>query len=171
MPDFEVIPADVDEESLSDGEPGEVARLLAGVKAEKVRSLHPDALVIGSDTVVTYRDENSVWHQLAKPVDREDAVRMLGLLSGRWHSVITGIAVLYGGLREVTADTTEVQFRELSPDEIRAYVETGEPMDKAGAYAIQGGASGFVQEVRGSTSNVIGLPLEILEPLLNRAKR
>jgi septum formation protein len=161
-----VLPADIDEDALSVGDPWQVARTLAFEKAAKIQAENQDALVIGADTVVAYQDADSDWHQLAKPVDSQDAERMLGLLSGRTHSVITGIAVLAEGFKEVVSDTTQVAFRRLSPEEITAYVATGEPLDKAGAYAIQGGAKGFVDHVEGSISNVIGLPLETLRKIL-----
>lgn len=146
-----------------------MARLLAEAKAQKVHVTDPEALVIGADTVVAYQDSASNWHQLAKPLDDEDAVRMLSLLSGRRHSVITGVAVLFGAFQSVAVDTTKVRFKSLSPEQIREYVATGEPMDKAGAYAIQGGAKEFVSTIEGSWSNVVGLPLEMLKPTLMRA--
>jgi len=162
VPDFEVIPADVDEDSLTVADPWETARILALEKARAVAGIRPDALVIGSDTVVAMEVKRDDFTQLAKPIDEDDAVRMLKLLSGQQHVVVTGIALVRGIREMVSADTTTVWFRELSDAEIREYVATGEPMDKAGAYAIQGGASKFIERVEGSTTNVVGLPLELL---------
>jgi septum formation protein len=158
VPDFEVLPADLDEDAFVTRDPVETAEALAREKALKVASARPDAIVIGADTVVALGDV-----QLAKPVDGADACRMLGLLSGRTHSVITGICFVFGEKIVVFSAQTRVSFRELSEAEIREYVAGGEPMDKAGAYAIQGGASGFVSEVDGSLTNVIGFPMEEIE--------
>ncbi len=122
-----------------------------------------DFLILGADTVVTLGGQI-----LGKPVDAEEAARFLRLLSGRAHSVITGLALLESGTGKLWKgyDSTEVRFRELSESEIESYVASGEPMDKAGAYAIQGGAAKFVTSHTGSWSNVVGLPLEKLESAL-----
>lgn len=168
--DFEVIPSHIDETVPDTMSPEDVARSLAEQKANEIYRLHPDAIVVGADTVVAFRDDAGGWVQLAKPEDREDAVRMLGLLSGRSHIVITGFAVVGPGFSYAAAETTAVTFRPLGQAEIEAYVATGEPMDKAGGYAIQGGAKGFVVDVEGSLSNVIGLPLEALAPILQRSR-
>jgi septum formation protein len=162
VPEFEVVPADVDEDSFTVGDPWETARKLAVEKARAVSKNRPEALVIGSDTVVAIAVGRDTFEQLAKPRDESDAVRMLQLLSGRKHVVVTGVALVRGAVEWVLADTTTVWFRPLQEHEIREYVATGEPLDKAGAYAIQGGASQFIEKVEGSTTNVIGLPLEQL---------
>jgi septum formation protein len=162
---FEVIPAHVDEDALTVDDPWETAARLALAKAQTVAANRPDSLVIGSDTVVAI-EEATGFRQLAKPSDATDAVQMLTALSGRTHYVITGVALVHVQRMWVESDTTKVQFRKLTEAEVSDYVETGEPMDKAGAYAIQGGAAGFVESVEGSTSNVIGLPLELLERML-----
>jgi septum formation protein len=158
VPDFEVLPADLDEDSFVTPDPVETAEALAREKALKVTSFRPDSLVIGADTVVALGEV-----QLAKPADAADAARMLGLLSGQTHAVITGICFAFGEKVVVFSALTRVSFRELYDAEIANYVETGEPMDKAGAYAIQGGASGFVSGVDGSMTNVIGFPMEEIE--------
>ncbi len=163
IPQFEVVHAEVDEEALTRDDPWETAKGLALAKAESVLARHPDALVIGGDTVVAIGES---WLQLAKPSDAEDAARMLRLLSGREHVVITGLAVVGPGIRTVDAATTRVLFRAFEAAEINEYVATGEPMGKAGAYAIQGGAAGFVSAIEGSWSNVVGLPMELLERML-----
>lgn len=149
---FRVQVADVDETPLP-GEPAvEYVRRLARAKALAVQG----ELVLGADTVVVVDGQI-----LGKPVDREDAARMLRLLSGRSHQVITGIC-LAGETVVVDHETTQVNFSSLSGKEISAYVGTGEPMDKAGAYAIQGFASCFVERIEGSYSNVVGLPVAMV---------
>ncbi|MFT5223160.1 MAG: septum formation protein, partial [Glaciecola sp.] len=112
------------------------------------------ALVIGADTVVVLDGE-----VLGKPVDEYDAVAMLRRLSGRTHAVMTGVAVRLGDATEWSVVRTEVMFRALGDGEIKRYVATGEPMDKAGSYAIQGGAGAFIPKITGSDTNVVGLPL------------
>lgn len=158
---FDVIPADIDEESFVEPDPFELAKLLATRKAEAVFALRPDAVVIGADTIVVLGDR-----VLNKPADESDAKRMLAALSGRSHRVITGLAVLSGGDRSIIAPSTKVTFRELSAEEIAAYVATGEPMDKAGGYAIQGGAAAFATSYEGDLDTVVGLPIALLRGLL-----
>ncbi|HVT13758.1 MAG TPA: Maf family protein [Fimbriimonadaceae bacterium] len=165
-PEFEVVPSDVPETEL--GDPWETAVGLALAKARAVAYRFFDEIVIGADTVVAYEEDG--WHQLAKPENEADARRMLRTLSNREHVVITGIAVIAPEIQEATSDTTRVRFRQMSDAEIAKYVATGEPMDKAGGYAIQGGAKSFVERVEGSISNVVGLPLEVLGPILVRLR-
>jgi septum formation protein len=165
---FEVIPSRVDETALVDelGErvsPAEMARRLADFKAADVAAHHPDALVLGADTVVVLGDA-----VLGKPVSPDDARRMLALLSGRTHQVITGIALRGPGVAASDAVSTDVTFREITPREIEAYVATGEPMDKAGAYALQGRAAVLIEGIRGDYTNVVGLPIPRLATLLRR---
>jgi septum formation protein len=164
---FEVIPSEVDEAALVRelGEqplPAEMARRLAELKAADVAARHPDALVLGADTLVVLGDAI-----LGKPVSPDDARRMLALLSGRTHQVITGIA-LRGALSFSDAVSTDVTFRELTSREIDAYVATGEPMDKAGAYALQGRAAVLIEGIHGDYTNVVGLPVPRLAILLRR---
>ncbi len=170
VPEFTVDPADVDEDALTDDDPWVTAQRLAREKALAVRERHPDALVIGGDTVVALEGEAG-WSQLAKPLDEADARRMLGLLSGRTHTVITGVCLVWPGGLSAFTEATRVTFKAMSEGEIGAYVATGEPMDKAGAYGFQGGARPFVERVEGSVSNVIGLPLERLEEALGALGR
>ncbi len=147
---LDVVPSDVDEAWVAGEDPVDAAERLARSKA-----LGPaDRVVLAADTVVHFDGT-----PYAKPEDTEDAVRMLSELSGRWHDVTTGVAIRAGTLTSFT-QTTAVRFRALSETEIRRYVQTGEPMGKAGAYAIQGEGGGLVAEVRGSWTNVMGLPLE-----------
>lgn len=168
IPDFEVWPADVDEDALQVDDPRETALRIAEAKARRIAALAPDAVIIAGDTVVAYEGAPGSYVQLAKPVDAEDAGRMLRALSNREHVVITGIALAHAGTIESFAETSVVRFRALTGAEIAVYVATGEPMDKAGAYAIQGGAKEFVASLIGSWSNVVGLPIEALRPRLER---
>jgi septum formation protein len=121
-----------------------------------------DLIVLGADTTVTL--DNQI---LGKPADTEDARRMLRLLSGRTHRVVTGIAVVTGVRTEVAAEVTAVKFLTLSEEEIAAYLATGEPMDKAGAYAIQGRAARWIPRIEGDYFNVVGLPIALVSTLLN----
>lgn len=134
---------------------------LARDKARAIHQIRPEAIVLGADTVVAIAGEI-----LSKPEDEGDAERMLRLLSGRSHEVITGCCLIDGEREDVFFERTVVTFREISLEEIRTYVQTGEPMDKAGSYAIQGGAAVFAVSIEGSLSNVIGLPLEALSDRL-----
>lgn len=162
---FQIIPANIDEDALTTQDPWKTAQGLAEHKGKAIQALNPKALVIAADTVVAYQKDGT-YTQLAKPANEEEAIKMLGALSGRKHVVITGVWLGWPRGAEGWTTTTEVEFRELSPEEIKAYVATGEPMDKAGAYAIQGGAQGFCVSLTGSLSNVIGLPVEDLEKAL-----
>jgi septum formation protein len=156
---FDIIVADVDETP----QPGERAfdyvRRLARDKAEAVRARAGNAPVLAADTAVVIDGEI-----LGKPRDGDDATRMLRLLSGRVHEVLTGICLDRYGLVE----TTTVEFAPMEEQEIAWYVASGEPMDKAGAYAIQGLASRFVRRIDGSYSNVVGLPVALVYELLRR---
>jgi nucleoside triphosphate pyrophosphatase len=145
------------EEVPGDGEsPLEYVRRLAREKADAGWE-SPDEIVLGADTTVVAGD-----HVLEKPVDAEDARRMLALLSGREHSVITGICLRHAGGAIVDHAETVVRFARLSDTEMDAYVGSGEPMDKAGAYAIQGLASKFVERIDGCYFNVVGLPVQLV---------
>lgn len=143
------------EENGASETPAQVVERLSLAKARAVRALRPDAAVLAADTVVAISGR-----VLGKPRDRADAVGMLRSLSGATHEVWTGVTLIAGGDETVFSVRTRVTFRELSGDEIGAYVDGGEPMDKAGAYAIQGGAAGFVSTIDGSWTNVVGLPVE-----------
>lgn len=167
MPEFEVSVPSIDEDALTVDDPVQTAEDLASAKALAIAQLRQDALVIAADTVVAVR-EGGRWTQLAKPTDGDDAARMLGLLSGRSHLVVTGVCLRSPDGGAVFSEESTVVFRDLSEHEIREYVRSGEPMDKAGAYAIQGGASEFVEILGGSLTNVIGLPMEALELALTR---
>lgn len=161
---FEVVPADMDESIAAGESVGEQVIRLAGQKAWAISCKNPDAVVLGADTIVVVGDI-----VLGKPADEKDAARMLGLLSGRTHEVLTGIAVVVPQSQDAYAQVvrTAVVMRGIEPLEIAAYVATGEPMDKAGAYAVQGMASAFITRIEGSYTNVVGLPTtEVIDLLL-----
>jgi septum formation protein len=160
---FVVEPAHVPEQPLPNERPLVYAQRLACDKARAVFARHPDAVVLGADTIVV-ADE----HLLEKPRDAEDAARMLRLLSGRAHQVVTGVCLMSAGFVQTEAEITEVRFSSLSESEIANYVATGEPMDKAGAYAIQGVASRWVERIDGCYFNVVGLPVPHVYRMLRR---
>jgi len=162
---FIVEPAHVPEEPLPDEAPLEYAQRLARAKARAVYALHPNSAVLGADTVVVV-DE----HLLEKPEDERDAARMLRLLSGRMHQVITGVCLVALAFERTEAEVTRVVFSPLSEDEIVFYIRTGEPMDKAGAYGIQGIASRWVERIEGCYFNVVGLPLPRVYRMLRVAE-
>ncbi len=160
---FTVVVADIDETPL----PSEVHTVytlrLAEEKARAILALHPDAVVIGADTTVAVDSE-----LLGKPQNAADAARMLRRLSGRAHQVTTAVAVLSCDLTLTATETTDVYFSTMREYEIAAYVATGEPTDKAGAYAIQGRAAQWIPRIEGDYSNVVGLPLARLAMLLQQ---
>lgn len=151
---FRVIPSQFDETASSPMAPGDLVEFLALSKARSVSETVPGSLVIGADTVVTIDGDI-----LGKPRDRADAVAMLQRLSGRSHQVLTGVALVQEGRQLVGHEVTTVHFRPLSPGEIERYVDSGEPMDKAGAYGIQGRAAVMISSIEGDYFNVVGLPL------------
>lgn len=166
VPDFTVDAADIDEDALTEPEPWITAQRLAREKVLAVAERHPDSLVIGGDTVVGLEVRPGEWELLGKPVDAEDAERILGRLSGREHVVVTGVCLRYPGGFEAFTEAARVTFRRLSAEEIRAYIAGGEPMDKAGAYGYQGGAKAFIDRIAGDVETVIGLPVERLRESL-----
>jgi septum formation protein len=176
---FQVHPAHIPEDPLADEDPITYVTRLAREKAEAVfRELaaangstgkgrldgKSSLAVLGADTTVTLDN-----HILGKPEDAADAARMLRLLSGRTHRVITGVALVTAEGAEVAAEATAVRFLTLSDEEIASYVATGEPMDKAGAYAIQGLAARWIPRIEGCYFNVVGLPLALVSTLLETA--
>jgi septum formation protein len=164
---FQVHAANINEDQIAGEAPMAYALRLAREKAQAVAVHCPESYVLGADTIVVVDGE-----VLGKPKDHADAMRMLRLLSGRRHEVTTAVsvvapgAVASGTLAETRASTTKVYFRELAEDEIQRYVAGGEPMDKAGAYAIQGGASRWTDRIEGEFSNVVGLPLSLVTDML-----
>lgn len=159
--DFDVLPSTIDEEGMATPVPWETARIIARAKAQQVARLRPDALVIGGDTIVAIPIKGG-YDQLFKPADATDAKAMLRRLSGIEHLVVTGICLIWPGGSKSFEVTTGVRFRHLTEDEIADYVASGEPMDKAGAYGAQGKGAGFIAAIRGSLSNVVGLPVDEL---------
>jgi septum formation protein len=161
---FEVQPAHIDEHALPNESAKDYAERLALEKARAIAQQRPNDHVLGADTVVV------IDHQiLGKPADQTDAVRMLRLLSGRNHQVITGVCLAIDGHYSVASEITSVTVSEISQNEIAAYVATGEPMDKAGAYAIQGIASRWIPRIEGDYSNVVGLPVALVYRMLQKA--
>jgi septum formation protein len=172
---FQVHPAHIPEDPLEGEDPFTYVTRLAREKAQAVFQELTEAndqagegrldgqciAVLGADTTVTLDN-----HILGKPEDPADAARMLRLLSGRTHRVITGVALVTAEGAEVAAEATAVRFLALSDEEIAAYVATGEPMDKAGAYAIQGRAARWIPRIEGCYFNVVGLPLALVTTLL-----
>ena len=160
--DFRVLPSEFDE-SLVPAELGPADHVVysATAKARDVASRFPGSIVVGADTIVVV--DGAI---LGKPAEEQDAARMLAMLSGRTHEVYTGIAVILGDAERSGVECTEVTFRELSEEIIRRYIATGEPMDKAGAYAIQGKGAVLIRCISGCYPNVVGLPLYKLSTLL-----
>jgi septum formation protein len=161
--DFDVAASDTDENVTADT-PAELVVKLAAAKASAVKDGRKNCCVIGSDTIVVLDGEI-----MGKPKNADEAFNILRKLSGKTHIVYTGIAVLSDEGGAYDYDHTRVTFSELTDDEIRSYIKTGEPMDKAGAYGIQGSAGIFVQKVEGSYFTVIGLPLPKLYKMLRDA--
>ncbi|SFB16223.1 MULTISPECIES: nucleoside triphosphate pyrophosphatase [unclassified Bacillus (in: firmicutes)] len=151
---FEISSSDVDESFDAEMTPAEVVKMLAKRKAQKVFESNPDAFVIGSDTVVV-SDELI----LGKPETESEAIEMLKRLSGKTHSVFTGVAILSPIKNTEFYEKTDVMFWELTDEEIRSYVQSGEPFDKAGGYGIQGFGSMLVKKISGDYFAVVGLPV------------
>jgi septum formation protein len=160
---FEVIPSKIEEDVKYGEEPCEHVLRLARLKAQEIARDQDSAVIIAADTIVVLGGEI-----LGKPKDEEEAFEILSQLSGRVHRVFTGFCVLDAsdGSEYSEAVESKVRFKHLSPEEIRGYIKTGEPMDKAGAYAVQGRGSYMIKEIQGSYTNVVGLPLcELVEVL------
>jgi septum formation protein len=155
---FDTMAADIDESVLSNEDPRTYVQRLAKSKVEAVASQVESGLVLGADTTVVI--ENEI---LGKPCDEEDARRMLQLLNGKWHEVLTGVALQRVGSEvQVAFEQTRVRFAEMSETEIDWYVSTGEPQGKAGAYGIQGKAALFVEKIEGDYLNIVGLPMRLV---------
>lgn len=164
--DFEVIPSDVVEIRAAGESPEEYVGRLSREKAEALAARHPSRWVIAADTTVLLGDL-----LLEKPADEQDAARMLAAIAGKTHTVYTGVTLRNGVLdwRETRIAESEVRMLPLSPRQIAWYVRTGEPMDKAGAYAVQGIGGMFIESIHGSYTNVVGLPLATLFQMLQKA--
>jgi septum formation protein len=163
--EFQIHPAHIPEDPLPNEDPIAYVTRLAREKAETVYTQlsDPKTIVLGADTTVTLDS-----HILGKPESPEDAARMLRLLSGRTHRVITGVALVSATGQQVAAEVTAVQFLTVSEAEIQAYIATGEPSDKAGAYAIQGRAARWIPRIEGCYFNVVGLPISLVSTLLDQ---
>ncbi len=182
---FQVHAANINEDQIVGEAPIAYALRLAREKAEAIAAQYPQSYVLGADTIVVLKAE-----VLGKPKDQADAARMLRLLSGREHEVTTAVSlvapstitpstiaaievppivVAASTLAQTRASTTKVFFREIDEAEIQQYVAGGEPMDKAGAYAIQGGASRWTDRIEGEFSNVVGLPLSLVTEMFKTA--
>lgn len=162
VPEFEVKPADIDETLPADIPTEKAAEFLAVQKAQHIAKQSHECVVIGSDTVVII--DSTI---LGKPADEADAERMLKLLSGRTHKVVTGVCIANGEKTDSFSCETKVTFYTLSQEEIRDYIATGEPMDKAGAYGIQGYGSVLTEGIEGDFFNVMGLPVAMMKRRLD----
>jgi len=161
--EFEAVAANIDETRFAAEDAVSYVKRLARTKAETIAREFPDRLVIGADTVVVIDGEI-----LGQPGDDADARRMLRLLSGEWHDVLTGVALMRAVEVVVDNETTRVRFAEMSAEEIDWYIATGEPRGKAGAYGIQGSAALFIKEIQGDYFNVVGLPVRLVFELSQR---
>ncbi len=177
--EFEKHAADVDESELPNEKPADYVRRLAGEKAAAVAEKYKNALVLGADTIVVI--ENKI---VGKPKDLADARKMLRMLSGNWHEVLTGVAIIIKSESSTETDeqnpkskiqnpkslvglqTTQVKFAELLEAEIEFLIEKGEPLDKAGAYAVQAQAALFIEQIKGDYWNVVGLPVSLVYELV-----
>ena len=164
--DFDVLPSNVPEIHEEGEAPEEYVARLSRDKASAIAFAHPSRWVIAADTTVLLGDE-----LLEKPVDTADAARMLATIAGQTHIVYTGVTLenRERDYRETRVSESEVRMLPLSPEDIEWYVRTGEPLDKAGAYAVQGAGAMFIESIHGSYTNVVGLPLATLFQMLRRA--
>lgn len=163
---FDVLPSEIPEVHGEGESPEEYVARLSREKANTLGQQHPARWVIAADTTVLLGDQ-----LLEKPVDRVDAARMLGAISGRTHTVYTGVTLLNveNGYHDTRVAESEVRMLPLSDSDIEWYVATGEPLDKAGAYAVQGIGAMFIESIHGSYTNVVGLPLALLFQMLRKA--
>lgn len=160
---FEIIVSEIDETINLKGDLKKEIENLAYRKAQKVFETNQDAIVVGSDTIVVIDNE-----VLGKPKDKKDAFRMLKMLSGNTHEVITGVCLLSKSKKDTFSSTTKVKFNDLSDEEIEEYLNTKEPYDKAGAYAIQGLGAKYINSIEGDYYTVMGLPIaEVYKRLKN----
>ena len=164
--EFTTVESGINEDELFVDDPIQKVRALAELKALSVHKSHPRKKVIGADTIVICQNR-----ELGKPADRKEATEMLSLLSGKCHEVVTGITVVAPHHRKmIDFERTKVYFKELSSREIQIYIDTKEPFDKAGGYAIQGLAASFIKRIEGCYFNVVGLPVGLLFRMLEELK-
>jgi septum formation protein len=161
--EFEKHTADVDETELPNEKPADYVQRLAVEKAAVVAEKYKNQLVLGADTIVVI--ENQI---VAKPKDLADARRMLRILSGNWHDVLTGVAIVKDKEISTGLQRTQVKFAELVEAEIEFLIERGEPLDKAGAYAVQAQAALFIEQIKGDYWNVVGLPVSLVYELVRQ---
>lgn len=159
--EFEKHVADIDETEKLGENPADYVQRLAKEKAQAVALNYKTALVLGADTTVVI-DEQII----GKPVDLDDARRMLRMLSGREHQVLTGVALVKGEVTKIGLQTTKVTFNKMNDDEIEYLIKNGEPLDKAGAYAVQAQAALFIEKIEGDYWNVVGLPINLVYRLV-----
>lgn len=164
--EFDVVPSHVPEEHQPGEAPEEYVARLSREKAHAIAAQHPSRWIIAADTTVLLGDQ-----LLEKPLDEHDAARMLSLIAGRTHTVYTGVTVqnVERRYQETRVAESEVRMLPLPPEDVEWYVRTGEPMDKAGAYAVQGMGAMFIDSIHGSYTNVVGLPLAMLFQMLRKA--
>jgi septum formation protein len=163
---FDILPADIDESWRTDEAPAAYVQRLALEKAQAIYLQHPHATILGADTTVVLNDE-----VLNKPRDASDAMRMLRALAGGSHQVYTGIAVVNGEWQLQHIEATTVFFSAIQEDELEHYISTGDSLDKAGAYGIQGYAARWIPRIEGDFFNVMGLPIATTVRLLSNAKQ
>jgi septum formation protein len=154
---------DIDESERESERPEAYVQRLAEEKAEAVSHKHPGSIVLAADTTVVI-DERII----GKPVDLDDARRMLKMLSGRWHDVLTGVAIKHNGSSSVGMERTGVKFAEMTDAEIEYLAQMGDPLDKAGAYAVQAQAALFIEQIKGDYWNVVGLPISLVYRLIKK---
>ncbi|HHT9109386.1 MAG TPA: Maf family protein [Candidatus Wunengus sp. YC63] len=161
---FDIIPHDIEECIQGNVLPAELVQNLAFLKASDVARRVCDAIIVSADTIIVH--EKSIF---GKPKDVSDAKRILSILSNSEHDVISGVCVMASPSRKkmLRIERTHIKMKHIKDEEIDRYILTGEPMDKAGAYAIQGEGGKFIEKIDGSYSNAVGLPLELLQEMLN----
>lgn len=162
---FTKAPPDIDESQRDNESPSDYVLRLAREKAEAVADSHPGELILAADTTVVIDDEI-----IGKPVDEEDARRMIRMLSARWHEVLTGVAIAKNGTTEVGLQSTRVKFAPLSDEEVNFLVAKGDPLDKAGAYAVQAQAALFIEAIDGDYWNVVGLPISLVYRMVRKVE-
>ena len=163
--EFEKDVPDIDESEREAESPEDYVQRLAKEKAELIAARHSSELVLGADTTVVMGGQI-----IGKPVDTADARRMISMLSGSWHEVLTGVAVASDGTTSVGLQRTRVKFSTLTDSEIRFLVEKGDPLDKAGAYAVQAQAALFIEGIEGDYWNVVGLPISLIYRMIVEAR-
>jgi len=156
---------DIDESERPAETPEDYVRRLAREKAETIAPSHPGEIVLAADTTVVIESQI-----VGKPIDLEDARQMLEMLSGNWHEVLTGIAVMKNGATEIGIERTRVKFAQMSKAEVDFLVDKGDPLDKAGAYAVQAQAALFIEGIEGDYWNVVGLPIGLVYRMVRRAE-